>query len=139
MRVRLCGDEHTFRRMDSVKGKIQETTIDHILTMGDGICGCKTSDGGMDMKDHAILIGWVEVQADKRLVKEMRTPDVPTIRPTDRGAAKKLEKIFMKTTDKELGKMDMDNIIKKTMKQVKVIYDNRQIGTDGPRSQESSQ
>ena len=49
------------------------------------------------MNDHAIMIGWVEVKTDNRLVKEMRTPDVPTIRPTDRGAAKKLEKIFMKT------------------------------------------
>ncbi len=31
----------------------------------------------------------------------------------------------MKTTDKELGDMDMDKIIKKTMKHVKVNYDNR--------------
>ena len=125
LRVKMCGNESTFRRMDSVNGILQETTIDHVLTMGDGVSGCKTSDGGMDMNDHAIVIGWVEVKTDKRLVKEMRTPNVPTIRPTDRGAAKKLDKIFVKTTDKELGNMSMDKIIKKTMKQVKIICDNR--------------
>ncbi len=36
-----------------------------------------------------------------------------------------MEKIFLKTTDRELDGLSMDQIIKKTMKHVKMICDNR--------------
>ncbi len=57
--------------------------------------------------------------------KEMRTMDVPTIRPTDKGGTNKLEKIFSRVSGEELKGMDMKSIINETMKKVKVICNNR--------------
>ena len=71
----------------------------------------KTSDGGMDANDHAIVIGWIEMQAITKSKQEMKTPSLPTIRPTDKGAIRKLEKIFKHTTDGMLDKMKMEGII----------------------------
>ena len=84
--VRVKSNDVTFRRMDSVKGVLQESVIDHILTAGTDRTGAKTSDGGMDANDHAILIGWVELPMSAKRDREMRTPKLPTIRPTDKGA-----------------------------------------------------
>ena len=46
------------------------------------------------MNDHAILIGWVGIAERTDKGKEMKTMDEPTIRPTDKGATRKLERIF---------------------------------------------
>jgi hypothetical protein len=124
-RVGLKGQECTFRRLNSVNGKIHETTIDHVLVRGNGIYGSKVSDSGMDANDHAMILGWVEVENKGKNIREVKAMRTPTIRPTDKGATKKLEKIFKRTTDKELGEMNMAKIIKETMKKVKIIYDNR--------------
>ena len=64
MRIKTSDNEPTFRRMDNVNGVLQETIIDHVLSMGVEKSGSKTSDGGMDMNDHAIMIGWVEVKTE---------------------------------------------------------------------------
>ncbi len=56
------------------------------------------------------------MEGDNKNTKEMKAVKTPTIRPTDKGATKKLEKIFKKTTDKELGGMSIESITKETMK-----------------------
>ena len=61
-RIGLQGQECTFRRLDSVNGKLHKTTIDHVLVRGKGNYGSKVSDSGLDANDHDIVMGWVEVE-----------------------------------------------------------------------------
>jgi hypothetical protein len=77
------------------------------------------------MNDHAILIAWVGIVEKTDKSKEMKTMNVPTIRPTDKGATRKLEKIFSRVSGEELKGMGMKEIIEETMKKVKIICDNR--------------
>ena len=119
----MAGNPSTFHRWDSVNNNMQSSTIDHVLTSGKG--GGKVSNTGLDLNDHSIIIGWLDVPEGVKKVREMKGVKLATLRPADKGATKKIEKAWGKISDNTINKMSMEEIIRENMGIVERISANR--------------
>jgi hypothetical protein len=86
----MKGNEVTFRREGS--DRIYESCIDHVISSEINSVGVRTVDHGHDASDHSIILGWVEIDVPVERIKEMKKGTLPTIRPSDKGATRRLEK-----------------------------------------------
>ena len=105
----------TFRRWDSVNERQQESSIDHIMISKETQGGMSTVDAGTDAKDHAIIVGWINLSGGIKRVKEKKAVRVSTIRPTDKGAIRQYERIFKRIPIDRVDSMKVEEILNTTM------------------------
>ena len=57
----MHGNPSTFHRWDNVNRNMQNSVIDHVLITNGEKGGAGVSGTGLDLNDHSVIIGWMEV------------------------------------------------------------------------------
>ncbi len=91
-RVPFTGEHKSFRRWDSVHGRIQVSSLGHLVWNGFGPSSCTLADDGWFCLDHIPVISNLGIYSSTKHTKPLELKRNPTLNCNDKGACRRFSK-----------------------------------------------
>ena len=127
-RVPFTGEHKSFRRWDSVHGRMQVSSLDHLVWNGCGPSSCTLADDGWFCLDHIPVICNHGILSSSIHTKPLEFKRNPTLNCNDKGACRRFSKGLERIVARlgpDIGSLSLTDITNESMKLVASICKRR--------------